>query len=299
MAGSLGQLREKRLLKAAEKGDELTLIDIRNAARIYQDVRQLGSLVQGGASATQVQAVHQDSSKSADWKPRQGDCKRSRGPMSAFRGKCFKCGQASRKKSCCPADDSEMTCFQCGQLGHRKRDCTGRKQPGRGGHGGRGGQVRQVADQTQCMLSVGPDGLWNVQDGGCVLGAPTAQLAVNGANLEFVVDTGSPVTIVSEQTFVPKMKLRPCQLALTSFTGQQIPLAGEADVMVELHGQQKMLRLVVSRMPPHKPLMGREWIDSFQLGLKSPVQVQAIGMSLGQVLQRHADVFREELGKLL
>ncbi|KAF0302138.1 hypothetical protein FJT64_025780 [Amphibalanus amphitrite] len=134
VAGSFGQLREKLLLKAAEKGDDLTLMDIRSAARVYQDVRQLGSLVQGGAGATQVQAIRQD--------------------------------------------------------------------------------------------------------------------------------------------------------------------AREADVSVELRGQQKMLRLVVSKLPPHKPLMGREWIGPLQMGLKSPAQVKTIDLSLDQVLQRHADVFKEELGKL-
>ncbi|KAF0305628.1 hypothetical protein FJT64_002528 [Amphibalanus amphitrite] len=156
VAGSFGQLREKLLLKAAEKGDDLTLMDIRSAARVYQDVRQLGSLVQGGAGATQVQAIRQDA----------------------------------------------------------------------------------------------------------------------------------------------RLKLRPSQLVLASFTGQQIPLAGEADVSVELRGQQKMLRLVVSKLPPHKPLMGREWIGPLQMGLKSPAQVKTIDLSLDQVLQRHADVFKEQLGKL-
>ena len=42
VAGSSGKLRERLLLKAAEKGDDLTLSDIRNTARVYQDVRQLG-----------------------------------------------------------------------------------------------------------------------------------------------------------------------------------------------------------------------------------------------------------------
>ena len=296
VAGSHGQLREKLLLKAAEKGDELTLTDIRNTARVYQDMRQLGSVIQGGASATQVQAVIQAPSKSADGRPTQSDGKPLRGSVTGFRGKCFKCGQVGHMKAQCVSGNARMTCFQCGKPGHRKRDCTGNRPAGQGGHGR--GQVRQVAGQTQCMLSVEPDGLWNVQGGGNVGGAPTAEVVVNGANIEFVVDTGSPVTIVSDQTLVPGLKLRPCQLTLTSFTGQQVPLAGEADVDVEMQGQQKTLRLVVSKLPPHKPLLGREWIAPFQMSLKPHAQVKVIETSLDQVLQRHADVFREELGKL-
>ncbi|KAF0288056.1 hypothetical protein FJT64_013552 [Amphibalanus amphitrite] len=75
-------------------------------------------------------------------------------------------------------------------------------------------------------------------------------------------------------------------------------MAAAHDVSVELRGQQKMLRLVVSKLPPHKPLMGREWIGPLQMGLKSPALVKTIDLSLDQVLQRHADVFTEELGKL-
>ena len=299
VAGSSGKLREKLLLKAAEKGDELTLTDIRKTARVYQDVRQLGSMVQGSADAAQVQAInHQTPSKSANGKMMSGDGKPVGGPVSGFRGKCFKCGQVGHMKAQCGSSKSRMTCFQCGRPGHRKRDCgsnkTSERGVERGGQGG--GQVRQVADQTQCMLSVEPDGLWNVQARGSVGGAPTAQLSVNGTAMEFVVDTGSPVTIVSDQTLIPALKLRPCQLTLTSFTGQQVPLAGEADVNVELRGQQKTLRLVVSRLPPHKPLMGREWIAPFQI--KPQAQVKMIETSLDQVLERHAEVFREEVGKL-
>ena len=271
VAGSSDKLREKLLLKAAEKGGELTLTDIRKTARVYQDVRQLGSMIQAGAGAAQVQAInHQMPSKSANGKMMLGDCKPVGGPVSGFRGKCFKCGQVGHMRAQCGSIKSRMTCFQCGRPGHRKRDCGRNKTFERGGQGG--GQGRQVADQTQCMLSVEPDGLWNVQARGSVGVAPTAQLSVNGTNMEFVVDTGSPVTIVSDQTLIPALKLRPCQLTLASFTGQQLPLAGEADVNVELRGQQKTLRLVVSRLSPHKPLMGREWIAPFQIKPQAQVK---------------------------
>ncbi|XP_043195127.1 uncharacterized protein K02A2.6-like [Amphibalanus amphitrite] len=47
-----------------------------------------------------------------------------------------------------------------------------------------------------------------------------------------------------------------------------------------------MLRLVVSKLPPHKPLMGREWIGPLQMGLKSPAQI---------VPQRHPTPTPEEV----
>ncbi|XP_043229711.1 uncharacterized protein K02A2.6-like isoform X3 [Amphibalanus amphitrite] len=148
VAGSFGQLREKLLLKAAEKGDDLTLMDIRSAARVYQDVRQLGSLVQGGAGATQVQAIRQDASKSADWRQRSGDGSHTGGPVKEFRGKCFKCGQVGHRKALCPSG-AKMTCFQCGKPGHLKRDCPGRKPSGGGGRGGHGGQVGADGDSVE------------------------------------------------------------------------------------------------------------------------------------------------------
>ncbi|KAF0287534.1 hypothetical protein FJT64_014075 [Amphibalanus amphitrite] len=116
-----------------------------------------------------------------------------------------------------------------------------------------------------------------------------------------LIDTGSPVTIISAETHIPGLTLRPSELHLTSFTGQQIRLRGEADVNVETDGRATRLRLVVSDMGSHRPLMGREWIKALRTasGLETlnvcPVATQP---TLKEVMDKHCEVFKEELGRI-
>ncbi|XP_043242512.1 uncharacterized protein K02A2.6-like [Amphibalanus amphitrite] len=131
--------------------------------------------------------------------------------------------------------------------------------------------------------------------------AEWATVRVNGQEFTMLIDTGSPVTIISAETHIPGLTLRPSELHLTSFTGQQIRLRGEADVNVETDGRATRLRLVVSDMGSHRPLMGREWIKALRTasGLETlnvcPVATQP---TLKEVMDKHREVFKEELGRI-
>ncbi|XP_043242963.1 uncharacterized protein K02A2.6-like [Amphibalanus amphitrite] len=131
--------------------------------------------------------------------------------------------------------------------------------------------------------------------------AEWATVRVNGQEFTMLIDTGSPVTIISAETHIPGLTLRPSELHLTSFTGQQIRLRGEADVNVETDGRATRLRLVVSDMGSHRPLMGREWIKALRTasGLETlnvcPVAPQP---TLKEVMDKHREVFKEELGRI-
>ena len=128
-------------------------------------------------------------------------------------------------------------------------------------------------------------------------------VTVNGQQLTMVVDTGSPVSLVSAETARQRGLLQlldPCDLRLTSFTGQAIPLRGEALVSVTASGRPATrLRLVVTGFGPHRPLMGREWLQALGL-MTSPARVCRVqpARTLEGVLERHSAVFNEELGRI-
>ncbi|KAF0305702.1 hypothetical protein FJT64_022707 [Amphibalanus amphitrite] len=170
-------------------------------------------------------------------------------------------------------------CYRCGERGHLQRDC-GKQRTG----------VKLVQDGDQADWQVSA-----VQPAA----AEWATVRVNGQEFTMLIDTGSPVTIISAETHIPGLTLRPSELHLTSFTGQQIRLRGEADVNVETDGRATRLRLVVSDMGSHRPLMGREWIKALRTasGLETlnvcPVAPQP---TLKEVMDKHREVFKEELG---
>ncbi|KAF0309648.1 hypothetical protein FJT64_019234 [Amphibalanus amphitrite] len=92
-------------------------------------------------------------------------------------------------------------------------------------------------------------------------------LPVNGVAIKMVVDTGSPITAVGRDTVIPRLRLKPTQLQLSSFTGHRIPLRGEADVSVRFRGRDHRLRLVVVDLPGDRRLLGRDWLRALDISV--------------------------------
>ncbi|KAF0301549.1 hypothetical protein FJT64_026204 [Amphibalanus amphitrite] len=131
---------------------------------------------------------------------------------------------------------------------------------------------------------------------------PLVTLSVNGRETEMLVDTGSPVSIVADGS-IPGLKLRPSKMQLRSFTGQPVPVRGEATVQTEYGGQRKRLNVVVSGQLRHHPLLGRDWLREIRLDWRSLLQVSEAskvsgGRTLSSVTAAHAAVFAGGLGTM-
>ena len=127
-------------------------------------------------------------------------------------------------------------------------------------------------------------------------------LEVNGVQLPMEVDTGAAVSVISSTTrdkFFPKCSLRSTMAVLTTYTGEQMPLAGKITVEVSYGDQGGHLPLyVVDRDGPS--LMGRDWLRQVRLDWKS-IGVASMGGSQNRVealLDKYSEVFKEGLGKM-
>ena len=81
-------------------------------------------------------------------------------------------------------------------------------------------------------------------------------LHLNKHPVKMQINTGATTTIVSKSTFSSLWQTPPplanCSLTLKTYTGELIPVVGEASVLVSYRGQSKQLPLVVvdSTGPP-------------------------------------------------
>ena len=129
-------------------------------------------------------------------------------------------------------------------------------------------------------------------------------LTVNGFHVTMELDTGSGLTLINEETYSKigqPNQLNPLEKAsviLKTYTGQQINVLGTAQVVICYHGREEVLPVqVVEGVGPN--LLGRDWIQQLKVSVDIGCNlVSSVNSNLGDLLCKHADVFKPELGLL-
>ena len=286
IAGCKTNMQEKLLHQALDKGDSLTLQQVLSLARVWEETRRVTQEVQ-----------HEDKTVNMTQK---------------FRGK--KEHKTEEEKQCmacmfrghsvgsprCPARAKK--CAKCGLVGHFARCCRTRmpvkqqvfpRQRSAGVHAVNQNQVTGH-DEGEMHLN-----LWEVEGDDVAGISANASVSINGRDINMMVDTGSPVSIVSKDVMIPGMRISKSLLKLKSFTGHQIALLGESDVTVKMGKCEQRLRLVVADMSGHRALMGRDWIAALKVSVPGSGEVKVVEqMQLKSVLEKHKEVFKEGLGHI-
>eukprot|EP00731_Ephydatia_muelleri_P009820 Em0005g406a len=128
------------------------------------------------------------------------------------------------------------------------------------------------------------------------------ELGIEGRRVQFDIDTGSAVTLVSERTWKKlnlDVKLRNSRVLLRTYTGDPISVVGEAKVAVSYNQQLSTLVLyVVKGTGPS--LLGRDWLRHIKLDWKTVGQVASVNRAtmLDSLLKRYHEVFQGGLGTL-
>ena len=130
------------------------------------------------------------------------------------------------------------------------------------------------------------------------------ELLIQGALLSMEVDTGATLSIISRQTYdtawtgtqVPPIK--PSNVKLRTYMGEGIPVDGAIEVDVSYQDQKAHLNLlVVAGNGPS--LMGRDWLSHVKLDWTKLHQLQIDPTNdLEKMIDRHKDLFKQELGKI-
>ena len=127
---------------------------------------------------------------------------------------------------------------------------------------------------------------------------------VNGANIAMEIDTGAHHSLISESTYHGtwshgKLLLEPVTIPLQTYTGEKLTVLGSINVSVKYtykDQQQELSLLVIAGSGPS--IIGRDWMKRIQFDWKSfgLFKVHATQSSLDDVLNRHPDIFKDELG---
>lgn len=128
------------------------------------------------------------------------------------------------------------------------------------------------------------------------------EIEINGTVVDFEIDTGASLSILSHSAFEELAKrqsipLRPSSVVLKTYLGEALEVIGEIRVEVNHHSQKRQLPiLVVKGSGPN--LVGRDWLLKLKIDWASVNQVQENGV-LTSLLKRFTNVLNGELGSLV
>ena len=127
---------------------------------------------------------------------------------------------------------------------------------------------------------------------------------INNQDVLMEVDTGASLSLVNKDTYElfsqRKMaELKPTEFKLHTYTGECLAVLGSVDVLVEYESKVAPLPLVVVEGKGPN-LFGRNWMQSVRLNWRkiNIIKDHQRKESLNAVLQKHGNVFQEQLGLL-
>lgn len=236
-----------------------------------------------------------------------------RGPGKATPLTCYRCGGGHLARDCRFINEK---CHACGKRGHLKRVCKSSPfadQSFKGGGKNKQsvGNFRNDKKQWAHHIREFPENvtsdedvftMYNLTEPKLTKVDPiTAELNINKNIVEFEVDTGCSVTILSKAEYAKlwtaggARELQDCSMTLKTYTGEKVPTLGAAEVIVKYKGQVKQLPVVVvAGSGPN--LLGRAWIKELGMNCVHINKMEQPELTLQYVLRQHEEVFKEELG---
>ncbi|UYV76695.1 K02A2.6-like [Cordylochernes scorpioides] len=260
VAGIKSESLQKKLL---QEDDDVTLDRVFSIAVSFELAEQNAKELQDGLVAKMdiVPGGNRKNEARRGWQHGPG--------MQRRETICFRCGEKnSHLAPACPHETK--SCFKCRRIGHLSRVCkTGKSVPDFG------------YAQDELIYSVQGDTDAKIN------------LHVDEYQLCFVVDTGSPVTLIPKtiyEKYWKDGKLSPSYLRLRSFCGNPIKIVGERRVFVKEANQD--LRLIVVDEDISIFLLGREWLKGLNLDFSRLLnirQARSLPFSLKKKVENEID----------
>ena len=95
----------------------------------------------------------------------------------------------------------------------------------------------------------------------------TETILVNGRPIKFIVDTGSPVTLIPMAKFNNTTKIKPMTEKYKDVNDNNINFMGKTTAEIEFDGKKKNLELLITKRNTN-PLLGLDWMKQLGIELK-------------------------------
>ncbi|XP_056012602.1 uncharacterized protein K02A2.6-like [Ostrea edulis] len=220
--------------------------------------------------------------------------------------KCIRCNGKNHASADCYFKDA--VCRKCNNKGHIKRACLTK-----GKHKFKTAKqkkyVRNV-DKTESDDSDSSCGIEKLSMNSVIKADDCPILLnvrVNGKDIQMELDTGSAVSVISEEKFreiFGKQPLKSSNIKLRTYSGEKLKSVGVLDVNVEQNGQSVTCELYVVKKGT-TTLFERSWLKDLKLDWKNVKSVMSVTTMKSEskskvqaILQKYSSVFRDGIGRV-
>ena len=91
---------------------------------------------------------------------------------------------------------------------------------------------------------------------------------MDGKQINFVIDSGSPITIIPKH-LKPDKPLQTVEQIYTDVNRNRVELDGKCSVTVETPTGPKQLELIISKRNDFTPLVGLNWFDALKIEIRT------------------------------
>ena len=197
---------------------------------------------------------------------------------------CYRCDRHGHSPAECFYKQAK--CHFCGEKGHVVQACRRKRRTTTN-------YVEAQSDQPgECQL---PIFNVNVNNTSTTTHKPyLTNVNVNGANIQFEIDTGSAVTLMSESDFmhcnVPRSELSPPSVILMGYGNNEIQCLGEIELPISLG--EKTCQTIVRVTTARNSLLGRDVMSKIRLPWEKIFSVGSPSTSTGtDFVQKYPDLF--------
>ena len=260
---------------------DLTLDKAINAARRNEAVKQQQTVVRGETSAKESAPKGEDLD-AVDLKP-------SSDPKGTSKSKsCIRCGRSPTHSLLqCPAKD--VVCFKCQKKGHFQAHCLSTRTSVRGIDAEE--ESEEGCEQDQYIGGVEFE-VPIVNAGGNPWNASNI---LNSLPVEFKIDTGADVTVVSNETFakLSNVVLQKTKRILTG-PGQQCLLVCGYFIGTLRYGTREVIRDIYVVKGIKKALLGRPALEALSLVSR----INSLETPGNQFIVAYSELFQGRLGTM-
>ena len=209
---------------------------------------------------------------------------------------CHRCGGPHLAPACRFLHEK---CRACGKIGHIARVCRSKEKESK--------PLKQSTSSTHNKTNR-VDGQEEPEESSYTMfnlnsrSKPiTLTVHLNDCPVEMELDTGASLSVMGESTFRALLgntvPIESTEVRLRTYTGDGLPVLGKATVSVTYESQTVKLPLIIIQ-GEGAALFGRNWLERIRLNWAAIHMVGSSSSALHDIIQKHQQLFREELGTL-